>query len=114
MPQQKKKNFQDKLILELHAVLVKEKYLPKGIKPIEWFLITPISVLSFEDALEKVQWYKERWKIERFHYMLKSGCKIENLQFNIFKRTDKTISLYVIMAWRAAQLLSLFIDAGNA
>lgn len=72
------KNFKDKPSLELYAVLVKEKYPPRGIKPIEWFLITSMPVLSFEDALEKVQWYKERWKIENF-------------QFNTFESVDKTI-----------------------
>jgi hypothetical protein len=33
-----------------------------------------------EQAFEKVKYYVQRWKIERFHYVLKSGCAIEKLQ----------------------------------
>jgi hypothetical protein len=28
-------------------------------------------------AIEKLQWYALRWKIEVFHKILKSGCKVE-------------------------------------
>lgn len=100
LPSEKKKNFKGKPSLELYAVSAKEKNPPKGVKPIEWFLITSLQVLTLEDAFEKIQWYKERWKIERFHYILKSGCKIEELQFDTVERIDKAISLYMIIAWR--------------
>ena len=100
LPSEKKKNFKGKPSLELYAISAKEKNPPQGVKPIEWFLITSVPVLTLEDAFEKVQWYKERWKIERFHYVLKSGCKIEELQFDTVERIIKTISIYMIIAWR--------------
>ena len=67
---------------------------------IEWFLITNIPVKSFDDAMEKVRWYIHRWKIERFHYVLKSGCKIEELQQETVERIQKLIPIYSIIAAR--------------
>jgi hypothetical protein len=32
---------------------------------------------SRQQAVEKVQWYALRWKIEIFHKILKSGCRAE-------------------------------------
>jgi hypothetical protein len=69
-------------------------------EPIEWYLVTNIPVESFDDAMEKVRWYVHRWKIERFHYVLKSGCKIEELQQETSERIQKLIPIYSIIAAR--------------
>lgn len=53
-----------------------------------------------EQAIEKMQWYSQRWKIERFHFTLKSGCKIEDRQFETFERLQNAITLYSIIAWK--------------
>ena len=68
--------------------------------PIEWFLVTDVPVKSFEDAVEKVKWYVQRWKIERFHYVLKSGCEVEELQFETADRIMKLVAMYSIIASR--------------
>jgi hypothetical protein len=44
-----------------------------------------------EDAVEKIDWYKLRWRIERFHYTLKSGCKIEELQLQTMETSCAAI-----------------------
>ena len=33
-----------------------------------------------KDVKKLIECYAHRWKIERFHYILKSGCKIEKNQ----------------------------------
>lgn len=43
-------------------------------------LLTTIPVESFENTLEKLQWYTCRWQIEIFFKILKSGCRIEDRQ----------------------------------
>ena len=53
-------------------------------KKIEWQLITDLAVQSRQDAIEKLEWYALRWKIEVFHKILKSGCKAEE-----FKAQDR-------------------------
>jgi hypothetical protein len=44
--------------------------------PIDWKLITNIPVKTLKDAIEKLEWYALRWKIEVFFKILKSGCKV--------------------------------------
>ena len=39
--------------------------------------MTNDAVNSLEQAFEKVRYYVQRWKIERFHYVLKNGCALE-------------------------------------
>ncbi|QPR66515.1 IS4 family transposase [Lysinibacillus macroides] len=69
-------------------------------KPIEWYLITNRAVTTLEEAIEKVSWYIHRWKIERFHYILKSGCKIEEKQNRTAERLEKQLHVYSIIAVR--------------
>ena len=52
----------------------------KTVEPVEWFLMTNEKIESVEDAYERAVWYMQRWKIEQFHYVLKSGCAVEKLQ----------------------------------
>jgi hypothetical protein len=40
----------------------------------------------------------QRWKIERFHYVLKSGCSIEKLQERSIDKTMILILMYSIIA----------------
>jgi hypothetical protein len=45
----------------IHA---EERETPKTRKKIEWKLITDLPVQSRRDAIEKLEWYAMRWKIE--------------------------------------------------
>lgn len=86
--------------IEVILILVKEKNEPEGANPIEWYLVTNVETSSFDEALEKVRWYIQRWKIERFHYILKSGCNIEELQEENALQLKKLILMYSIIAAR--------------
>jgi hypothetical protein len=86
--------------LEYYVILAKEINPPEGIDPIEWYLATNVQISSFDEAMEKVRWYIQRWKIERFHYVLKSGCEIEKLQERDAIRLKKLILMYSIIAIR--------------
>ena len=66
--------------LDLTVIYAQEHGAPKGRKRIDWKLITDLSVRSAKDAVEKLNWYAMRWKIEMFHKILKSGCKGRGLQ----------------------------------
>jgi hypothetical protein len=55
-------------------------------------------VTSPEEAYEYVGYYMQRWKIERFHYVLKSGCGIEKLQERSIDKTMILILMYSIIA----------------
>ena len=53
-----------------------------------------------QDAIEKLEWYAMRWKIEMFHKILKSGCKAEELRLRTAERLANLISLFCILSWR--------------
>ena len=63
--------------LTLTVIHAQEQKTPKNRKKIEWKLLTDLPVQSRKDAIEKLEWYAMRWKIEMFHKILKSGCKAE-------------------------------------
>ena len=44
--------------------------------------------------------YAHRWTIERFHFVLKSGCKIEQRQLETVERMERAIPVFSIVAWR--------------
>ena len=53
-----------------------------------------------DEAVEKLHWYAMRWKIEMFHKVLKSGCKVEELRLQTAERLTNAIAVFCILAWR--------------
>ena len=72
---------------------------------IHWKLLTTLEVTSVTEALQCVKWYTYRWLIERFHYVLKSGTKIEELQLKDAESLQKAINVYSLAAFRIMQLV---------
>lgn len=70
------------------------------VTPIQWLLLTTLTIDSFERAICYLRWYTYRWLIERYHYVLKSGCRIEQLQLETAERIQKALATYAIVAWR--------------
>ncbi len=93
--------------IEVTAVLAREVDPPKGEEPLEWLLLTSLSVETAEQALEKLQWYLCRWQIEVFFKILKSGCRIEKLQLETLERLEPALAFYLIIAWRVLYLTML-------
>jgi hypothetical protein len=67
---------------------------------IEWYLFTSMVIESVEQARKLITFYSKRWTIERFHYILKTGLKIEKVQIDTFGRLKNALELYSIVAWR--------------
>jgi hypothetical protein len=87
-----------------NIIYVKERQINENISPIEWILATNEPVNDFEDAYQKVGYYIQRWKIERFHYVLKSGCKVEKIQERSY---DKTTHLLLMYSFIAVMILNM-------
>jgi hypothetical protein len=68
--------------LKVQAVEVREVNAPpEGDAPLHWLLLTTLTVETPEQALQVVRFYTYRWRVERFHYTLKSGgCHFEDSQ----------------------------------
>lgn len=86
--------------IKLWVVSAEEQEPPAGIQPIKWVLLTTIRVLTYEKAVEVLRWYTRRWLIERLHYTLKSGCRIEELQLQERDRLERALAVYTAVAWR--------------
>jgi hypothetical protein len=63
---------------------------PPGVEPVSWLLLTTLPVTGFEDVVQILRWYSYRWLIERYHYVLKSGCRLEQLQLKTADRIHCT------------------------
>ena len=86
--------------ITLQAILVTEEEPPLGVEPITWLLLTTLDLSSIEDVKQYVRWYTYRWLIERYHYVLKSGCHLEKLQLKTVARLEMALATYAIVAWR--------------
>lgn len=86
--------------LSLNAVYVIEKHPPFGEEPMNWILLTNMNVNNFEEAVEKIQWYCLRWRIEVFHKILKSGLKVEECRLQTADRLIRFLTIMSIIAWR--------------
>lgn len=109
------KNGMDLGPVEVSAVWVRERgEVPKGEKRVEWLLLATWRVETLEQALECARLYSHRWKVERYHYVLKSGCGIEKLQMETADRLERALALYSIVAWRLLWLTYRARLAGNS
>jgi hypothetical protein len=86
--------------LDLTVIHATERQTPKNRERIEWKLITNLPVRSRQEAIEKMQWYELRWKIEVFHKILKSGCRAEDSKLRTAERLVNLIAVFCIVSWR--------------
>ena len=86
--------------LAVQVVLAEEEHPPEGEKAVSWLLLTTLSVNSFEDACGCLERYSKRWLIERYNFVLKSGCRLEELQLESADRLERALATYSIVAWR--------------
>lgn len=86
--------------VKLWVVHVLEARAPAGIARLEWFLLTTRKITEAEQAQECLRWYCLRWRIEDWHRVLKSGCRIETLQHKTAGRLKRAIAINLVIAWR--------------
>lgn len=91
----------------VNAILVREEKPPAGEEAIEWLLLTSLPIATFADVCQVIDYYCCRWEIEIFFHVLKSGCKIEELQLEKESRLQACLAVYLIVAWRVLFVLML-------
>jgi hypothetical protein len=92
--------------VSLWAIYAREADPPPGAAPIEWMLLTTEEVKTVEAAARMLDLYTRRWRIEEWHRVLKSGCKVEGHQHETAERLKRAIAIDVVLAWRI-QLMTL-------
>ena len=90
--------------VHLNAVHVREQGTPQDGEPIEWMLLTSLPVASARDATRIVEQYRLRWRIEDWHRILKSGCKVEFLGHRTGERIERAVTINAVIAWRLAAM----------
>jgi len=92
--------------VKLNGIIVEQvSELFKGQKkPIVWRLLTTMDVDNFEEALQVIQFYTRRWRIEEFHKTLKQGAKIEDLQLKESKSIENAITIYSLISCQVMNL----------
>ncbi len=98
----------------LSAILVREEDPPKDVTPLEWLLLTNVPVHTFDDAVERVRWYRSRWHIEVYFKVLKTGCRLEKCRLATVDRLKRFATLLSIIAWRLYWLTHINRQAPEA
>jgi hypothetical protein len=89
------------------AIWAKEETPPKDVKAIEWKLLTNVPTDDFAQACVRIAWYCCRWVIEMFHRVLKSGCLLEERQFDDLENIQRFLAVDSVVAWRVLYLTLL-------
>ncbi|MGC9458136.1 MAG: IS4 family transposase, partial [Halothiobacillaceae bacterium] len=95
------------------VLLATEANPPADEDPLDWLLLTNLPVETAEQAIEKLAWYLCRWQIEVYFKVLKSGCRIEQLQLEKRERLEPALAFYMIIAWRVLFLTMLGRECPN-
>lgn len=86
--------------LSLTVIHAHERGTPEGRDPIRWKLLTDLPVAGLAAAVEKLDWYALRWKLETYHKILKSGCQAEGARLRTADRLTNLLAILCVVGWR--------------
>jgi DDE family transposase len=90
--------------LPVWVIRVWEEGAPEGEEPLEWILLTSLVCTTCEQAWQRAEWYRARWRVEDYHHCLKTGCRIEVRQVQSSERLIRLLGLLSPLAVRLLQL----------
>ena len=93
--------------LSLNVVLVEEPNPPEGSEAVQWVLLTTLPIDTLEQVQQIIEYYCLRWQIEVYFRTLKSGCRVEERQFETLSRIENSLAVYTMVAWRVMYLCYL-------
>lgn len=96
-------------ILTLSVVQTRERRTtPHGEKPLDWTLLTNVDVTDLAQAIDVVDSYALRWRIEEFHRTWKTGaCNVEGSRLHSPERLEKWATLLAAVAARIERMKQL-------
>jgi len=86
--------------LSLTVIHAQEDGTPEGHEPIRWKLLTNRPVEDLASAIEERDRYSQRWKMETFHKVLKSGCQAEQSKLRTAERLTNLLAMLCAIGWR--------------
>jgi hypothetical protein len=99
VPQQKKSKLGDSPV-PMSVVYACESNPPPNTNPIKWFLFSTEQIDSIKSAQRALLEYSRRWRIEEWHKVLKSGCKIEDIIADDVGAIRRVVAINMVIAWR--------------
>jgi hypothetical protein len=93
--------------VEVTAVLAQEGEPPAGVTPVAWLLLSTLPLTDADTPARLVQYYTRRWRVEQYHFTLKSGCAVERLQLATRERLERAATVYTLVAVRLLRLTYL-------
>ena len=65
----------------VHLVWVVEMNQPDGTTPLEWLLLTNVEVVDFADAIERINWYRQRWHVKVYSKSSNPARRLKKFAF---------------------------------
>jgi hypothetical protein len=90
-----------------NVVLAEEVNGPGDGTDVNWLLITSLPIDTDEQILKVLTYYLARWTIEVYFKVVKSGCRVEQIQLETMHRLKNCLAFYKIIAWRVLHLTYL-------
>ena len=97
--------------LPITVISAQEQGAPKNRSPIKWLFLSNLPVTKKADVIQVLDWYKQRWKVEVFFKILKSGLKSDESKLRTADRLTRLIAIYCILAWRIQWLTMMNREA---
>lgn len=101
-------------IMKLNVVRVWEEGPPDNEPAVEWKLFTSEEVDTPEQLEKVVDIYRNRWQIEEYFKVLKTGCKYESRQLESYQTLENGLAILAPVAWRIFRLKQLSRSNPNA
>lgn len=93
---------------ELYVVEAKERGKEKGVY---WRILTTHAITNSSEAIQIIEWYKQRWYIEQVHRLLKTeGFRIEKTQLEKGWAIRKLTLLAMMAVLRILQMMIAYED----
>ena len=90
--------------LRLSVVELREISPPDGCQPLRWVLYATQAVNDVADAERVIGHYERRPTIEDYHKCYKTGCHVEERQYETAERLERVAALLSVVAVRLLQL----------
>lgn len=90
--------------IPMWVIEVREVNAPADVEPLHWVLLTSEPVKDFDDAWTIIGWYEKRPVVEDYHKCLKTGCRVEDRQYDTSDRLQRVTGLLSVVAVRLLQL----------
>jgi len=95
--------------LAVNLVVIRELDPPPGVDPLCWLLFTSLPVDTIEQQVWAATLYEQRWRIEEYFKLLKSGFRIEYTHFTEPGQIAKVLVFYSLAAM-ALMMLKTQLD----